>query len=457
VSYVPGHKHDLFFSYARAESAWVGAFRIALGQELLVKLGIQPVFWQDVRNIGFGQDWSDEIHNAVREAAAFLAIWSPAYYQSEWCANEYLAFAPGANLDALKAGSFYRLLKIIKTPHPDRLHDFFFSRLQAIEFFNKANEEYLPGSPEFAFETRRAANAIAELLRTMRNGKQAVYLGSAPIDLREERSQLRTQLVDYGYDVRPEGNLSSAYGDIAEKEIERSVIAIFLVGGIADEFVDQQIQTAKDLRRPTIVWIHPRKSKSATGSQADLISRLRELLEAPAGSQLLSGNSIQDVFRDVVELLAPNRADALASQRRSGHTVYLIHDSTQSREVDRAERVRALIREQQMTVVPETSAAPSLANDEQFMRQSDGVLLVRGEVPGPDRWLGQNLGPVCFAETVYDLKAPLKAKALLLAKPELAAGAPGVDVLRYAEPVTAGVLKPFFDKMLEVSGTHAGD
>jgi hypothetical protein len=455
VVYVPGHKHDLFVSYARAELAWVEAFRVALSQGVLEKIGAAPAIWQDIQNIRFGQDWPEEIQKAIHETAVFLAIWSPAYYQSEWCAREHDTFAPKGSLDGLKAGSFHRFLKIVKTPHPDKLHRSFFEKLQPIEFFNKAEEEYLPGSAEFAFQVRRAASAIAELLRTMRNGKQPIYLASVASDLWEEREQLRTQLLNYGYDVRPEGNLTPAYGDVAERELERSILAIVLLGGVADEFVEHQIRTAKDLGRRAIVWVHPRKAKDASGRQAELISRIRDLSDAPPGSQVLGGSSIHDVFRDLVELLAPRRTGTSTSSDKTSRIVYLMHDTTQPLEAERADRVRALIREQQITVVPDTNASLSLDSDERFMQECDGLLLFRGDVSGPDQWLYQNLRQVRFADKVYERKEPLKAKALLLANPALAESVPGVDVLPYAEPFTATVLQPFFAKMREMRRAHA--
>ncbi len=290
----------------------------------------------------------------------------------------------------------------------------------------------------------------------MRNGKQAVYLATAAGDLREEREQLRTQLLDYGYDVRPEGNLTPAYGDVAEKELERSILEIALLGGVSDAFVERQIQAARDLGRRLIIWVHPRKSKDAAGKQGDLIARIRDLGDAPRGSQVLGGSSIQEVFSNLVELLGPRRAGALASSDRTGRTVYLMHDAHQPLEAERAGQLRALMQAQQMTVLPDLRSSLSLDSDDHFMHECDGLLLFRGDISEPDAWLRQNLRQVRFAETVYELGQPLKAKALLLANPAMVGAVPGVDVLPYTEPVEAGVLQPFFDKMRQTGRPHAG-
>jgi hypothetical protein len=451
MGYVPGCKHDLFLSYARAESAWVDAFRVALSQGVLEKLGVPPDLWQDVQSIRFGEDWPDEIVKGIRETATFLAVCSPAYFQSPWCTREYDTFAPNGSLSGLNAGSFYRLLKVIKTPDPDGLHEQFFKRLQAIEFFNKAKEEYLPGSAEFTFHVRLVASGIAELLRTMRNNKQALYLGTAPSDMQEEWSQFRTQFLDYGYDIRPRVMLTPAFEGLVEAELDRSLLAIFLLGGVDNEFVEGQIRTAKEMKRRLIVWVHPRKAKER---QAELLTRV--LTDAPAGSQVFGGNSIREFIQDLVDLLKPKPAVAPATSDHSGDSVYLMHDGNQAVEAGRADRLRALIREQDLTVLPDNGISLTQEMHDRFMRQCDGLLLYRGQVSGPDKWLFQNLSQVQFAEKMYDLGKPLKAKTLLLANPAQVAGLPGLDVVPYSEPFTATVLQPFFAKMRQGRQSSAG-
>jgi hypothetical protein len=452
MPYVPGYKHDLFLSYARAESEWVDAFRVALSRSLQDKVGHAVALWQDVRNIRFGQDWPDEIQKGIRDSAAFLAICSPSYFDSEWCAREYDTFAPNGRLEGLKVGSFYRFLKAIKTPDADKLHQRFYEESQSIEFFNKSDEEYGLGSREFFFEVCRAATAIFELLRTMRNGKQALYVATAASDMQEEWKQLRDQLLDYGYDVRPRVRITPAFKGLVEEELERSLLAIFLLGGVEDDFVGRQMRAAKDLGRRLIVWAHPRKSKE---KQTDLLARILE--GAPHGSQVLGGSSIRDFIHDLVELLASRPESVPAASDKTRRNVYLMHDTNQRMEVERAAGLRRLIREQQMTVQPDANLTLTPDNHECFMRECDGLLLYRGEVSGPDKWLFQNLSQVQFAEKMYDLKEPLKAKTLLLANPAQVAGVPGLDVLPYCEPLTHELLRPFFDKMRQGMHARAGN
>ena len=73
MAFVPGHKHDLFLSYAHAEAAWTDAFRKALCDEFQVRAGEVVTVWQDSRDLRVGQKWATEIEEGIRNAAAFLA------------------------------------------------------------------------------------------------------------------------------------------------------------------------------------------------------------------------------------------------------------------------------------------------------------------------------------------------------------------------------------------------
>src|SRR5580658_4957005 len=130
MAFVSGHKHDLFLSYAHAETAWVDAFRKALCDEFQVRAGQEVTVWQDSRNLRVGQKWASEIEEGIRNAAAFLAIVSPIYLNSPWCRQER-AIVLEKKLEALKVESFYRLLKVIKTPGPEEP----LAELQRIPFF----------------------------------------------------------------------------------------------------------------------------------------------------------------------------------------------------------------------------------------------------------------------------------------------------------------------------------
>src|SRR5438105_4143987 len=61
MAFVPGHKHDLFLSYAHKETAWVEAFSKALCDEFHELTGKQITVWNDSQNLRLGQKWTSEI------------------------------------------------------------------------------------------------------------------------------------------------------------------------------------------------------------------------------------------------------------------------------------------------------------------------------------------------------------------------------------------------------------
>jgi hypothetical protein len=107
---------------SRAEAAWADAFRKALCDEFHVRTGEDVTVWQDSQSLRVGQKWASEIEEGIRNAAAFLAVVSPSYLNSPWCRQER-AIVLEKKLEALKVESFYRLLKVIKTPGPGNAHE----------------------------------------------------------------------------------------------------------------------------------------------------------------------------------------------------------------------------------------------------------------------------------------------------------------------------------------------
>ena len=118
--YVSGFVHDLFLSYSHNDSAeWIHALEESLRQQLWERLGAEVHIWQDENKIRFGQNWCDEIRNGIRSSAGFLAVLSPVYRNSDWCAEESKVFLEHCEAhNELKAGSFYRFLKLVKLPWP---------------------------------------------------------------------------------------------------------------------------------------------------------------------------------------------------------------------------------------------------------------------------------------------------------------------------------------------------
>src|SRR5882724_13141575 len=133
--FVPGFENDLFISYSHAEDpAWIQAFEKSLGEELSRRLGLGVSVWQDAKRLRVGQNWHLEIEYGVQRSAAFLAVLSPCYENSDWCTRERGFFrqlfpTPGT------FESSNRFFKILKTPWQNDEHQYFLSAIQNQNFF----------------------------------------------------------------------------------------------------------------------------------------------------------------------------------------------------------------------------------------------------------------------------------------------------------------------------------
>jgi TIR domain len=453
MAFVPGYKHDLFLSYAHPEAAWVEAFRRALSQEFEERVGKPVTIWQDSQNLRLGQNWTAEIEDGISHAAAFLAIISPLYHNSAWCRDERGSFLKHhGGLENVKVDSIYRLLKIIKAPGPGQAHLTLLKDLQHVKFFNQGDGYELPAdSKEFTATIRETTRTIRELLTLMKNRQKALYLAPVPPEMDGDRTNLQNQLTDWGYNVKPEILLSPEFGiELVQEDMEKCMMAIFLLGGGYDPFVEDQIKVAQELKKRTVFWIHPARSKAADEKQSGMIARLRDQL--PAAAEVLGGASIRSMVEQLQEVLERREEAPAGAPLEAGVAkVYLIYDGTLTAEAQTANRLGDMLRERRVEVLRNERDA----NHEQLMRDANGVLLLRTATLEPDYWLGSYVKDLRFAKQMFE-KEPA-ARALLVSKPDrITEDLTGIDVLGYDESFSAGRLTPFIDKVRQRGAAHVG-
>jgi hypothetical protein len=75
----------------------------------------------------------------------------------------------------------------VKTPKEGNQHRLFIKEALGFEFFRTAGDddfdEFKPGDREFDDEVDRMARRLRDLLREMRNQRQAIYLAEPPAEL----------------------------------------------------------------------------------------------------------------------------------------------------------------------------------------------------------------------------------------------------------------------------------
>ena len=306
MSYVPGLSNDLFLSYSHDDDpAWMQAFEQALARAVRGRLGHDIRVWQDIRRLRVGNDWQTEIAEGIKTAAAFVAVLSPSYQNSEWCSKELLTFlGPGGTPDAVKVGDLCRLLKIVKIPWENDDHEAFFPRLQHVSFFRKIEGpqeyvEYPVSSDAFLSSLQETAAAIAALLRTMRRRLQMVFVASPADDVLDAWNRVRNQLNDDRYDVRPDGLLNVGYEDkVILRDIENAVLTVHLLGPAYDAFAERQLRLAADAERRQLIWF------SKGTERADQVDPKQwKLLESIRRKEGL-GNSLESFPGTVQEMIA---------------------------------------------------------------------------------------------------------------------------------------------------------
>jgi len=461
---VTQQRFDLFLSYDRTDSEWVHLFVRELLKESQSRAPGKPfTTWQDTKQIQGGQKWYDEIKRAVRRSAIFLAIVSPPYHGSPWCKEERrLLLEPhDGDLNGLKVEteppnsfSFYRFLKIVKAPGPDNTHESFLSELENIEFFDHADKYELPlDSPGFIASIRRAESTIREYLNLLGNQRQALYIATVLPELLAEREELRNQLADSGYNIRPKIDLSAQHSQkLRDNEMENSTTAIFLVGGMYDSFLKMQMDTAQKFRKPMIFWIHPERSKEAGPAQHNLIDQIRDHKDLPRDTQVLGGVSIREMVQEhLVSVLSSSKEERPAPQMAGPQKLYLLYDTTLTEESQEANRLNEMLGTKLTEVFgernkPKIVRTPSDGDHPELMRISNGVILFRKASPHPDEWLNSYVKDVTFSQAMFDKNPDFRAKAALVSHPERLAWSK-FPVIGYDEGFSPQTLAPFLERL----------
>jgi hypothetical protein len=464
MAYVPKFDYDLFFSYAHDDSAqWIHALQGSLREALVDWLGSGFAIWEDKNRIRFGQNWSQEIQDGVKGSAAFLAVVSPNYERSDWCARERKLFLEHSKAEGkLKAGRYYRFLKLVRLPWPDNGHEKFHPELQPLTFFDPSGEEaieFVPGTNEFQAKVREAGQAIKSLLLEMRRGQEAVFIARSAEDTFDASRRLQRELQAQGYNVRPEGPLDEGYSDeLIEKQMQPAVLNVHVLGAAYDPFAERLIDLAVKLEKRLVFWLTPEAGLSQDDQQQKLIEQIRLEQKQRAQWDLLPDRSLQAVIQHILEMLRPKPAAAPANTNGHSPRVYLLCDSTTAEDTERAREIQAQIRDREhmrvdLPAIPGSGVKPTDLHEE-MLRECDGLLLYRKAAP--ETWFYQTCNDVLFTEGKVKRERPVRSKAFLVNDPKLLQGIERVPVIPQAERFQISDLEPFLAP-LRKRDAHAAD
>ncbi len=456
AAFVPGFDNDLFLSYAHEDdSRWVQAFADELRDEVSRRLGLGIGVWQDTAKLRAGENWQAAIQAGIERTAAFVAVVSPRYQNSQWCARERNEFRRQFTAQPFETSG--RFFKAVKTPWPENRHRLFLEAIQDVEFFKEDDEEgtreFTPGSRDFKRAVRKLADGIEPLLRRLRRGNQRVHLAWPVEECLTAWEQLSDELRSKGFDVQPTGPRDGSFADkLLREDMDRAVLSVHLLGSAYDPFTERVALLAADLEHRLMFWVAGGAEHTTDAKQKALLDAVRAgvrpddpLREWPAGWSRIADKGVRSFIDDVVTKLRPAPAAPVVAVAAGGSRIYIVHDATTPDDTRVALELRDQIgRNEKMDVFVSRGDLSSPTElklwHENLLKSVDGVLLYRNAAP--EGWWNQLAPEVILAERRFE-REPIKSRAFLLPTAPTWEVGPDVRVIPYSAPFPIANLEPF--------------
>ena len=90
-----GYEFDVFFSYKRhsLSADWTRRVSALLCYYLSHELNVPEArVFVDEESIELGDEWPETLQRALRRSKCLVCVWSPLYFQSDWCYSEWRSF-----------------------------------------------------------------------------------------------------------------------------------------------------------------------------------------------------------------------------------------------------------------------------------------------------------------------------------------------------------------------------
>ena len=390
ASVLQGPMPDVFISYAHEDNesppyptkGWVERFYDALKARLstLRREENTSVWLDQAGRVSGATVLTPAIKGQLAECGAFVAILSPAYRGSQWCADELRFFREAAGKSggmsvATKDSQISRVFKILKVPInvPVRPEDFRTGIPEVDEspgyvFFDESALELDPplGENNFGIDFLRAVSKVASdinvVLQRLASGsgrsvpeaqrvagaqgdESVVYLADTSSDMADYRDRLRQELEQFGATVLPATQQfpGPSYADQVKSQLERARLSIHLIGknygmipeGANDSIVELQYAAAAQQSTAHPEFVHMAWMIPGTEGADDRQRRFIATLQNDAGFKVTTFEEFKTLVHDA---LAP-KPEPEAAQKGDGATkgIYLlfdIKDKETARDVD---------------------------------------------------------------------------------------------------------------------------
>lgn len=459
TAFVPGFQHDLFISYAHEDDKrWIQAFEDELHDEVSRRLGMGISVWQDTSRLRAGENWQAAIQEGIETTAAFVAVVSPRYQNSQWCARERNEFRKRFKSEEFMTSG--RFFKAVKTPWSGSAHRFFLQEIQDIDFYKDDRDdtvEFTPGSRDFKRAVRKLADGVEPLLRRLRRANQRVHVAWPVEECLVAWQQLSDELRSKGFDVQPMGPRDASFADkLLMEDMDRAVLSVHLLGCVHDPFSERIALLAADLEHQMMFWTSSGAHTTTDERQKALLAAIRSGVrpdnaqrEWPQGWSLISDAGIRKFIDAVLTKLRPQPPHVPAAAPADVPTIYIVHDATTAEDTRVALDLRDQIgRHEKMEVFVSRADLSSPTElklwHENLLRSCDGVLLYRNAAP--EGWWNQLAPEIILAERRFE-RQPMKSRAFLLPRPPSWEVGPDVKVIPYQSPFEIAALEPFLDPL----------
>lgn len=445
---------EVFISYTHKDNeklsderqGWVDYFHDALTRRVKQVAGRAVEIWRDPKLAG-NDLLTPTIEAGLRDAKLFIAVLSPGYLKSDWCAKELRLFRDSAVAKGgLHVDNSSRIFYVTKTPiaiehrpgtvelDPSELIGYTFYRLNERGHPHEFDPRHQDDRQDFLGVVNDLACELCKMLDKV-DGAQpgrphehasvaapsgvTVYLAETSFDLAPERERLRRELEQFGHAVLPERplQLSADYPEQVKENLAKARLSVHLIGksyGVIPEGNDRsaieiqyELAGAEAAARSEFIrlpWM------PADLDVAD--PRLQRVHDDP---RLLIA-SLETLKTVIADLLAPRRPAIEKPVTDHSRWLYILTDP---HDAATAKRCADWLFDQTGYNVLEPlegcDERELREDNEESLKSCDAVLVYYGEAN--EFWLRTKLRDLQKAFG-YGRQRPFLAKAVFLADPE---------------------------------------
>ena len=413
MAFVPSYENDIFISYAHRDNLpvyavrWVEQFHNNLENRLTQLLGKGPTIWRD-RRLDTADLVDGQLDSRINTSALLLAIVSPSYFESKWCAWEREKFIEGARRrGGLNVANKSRVVKVVKTfvefdRFPAEFKETLGRAFLREDTASGRRYEFEPDSTEYKRELEELAQSLATLLDLMRQHAvtapiatgETIYL--AETTTTDERTALH-RAFEHKYNILPYEPLSrdaqaAALEAHVRASMQKAKLSVHLLGsgyGFVPEDPDEQDRSIVRLQHdaaqahaasdPTfkqLIWIPKGLEDDAKthGKQKQFIRDLLADSEAQRRADILRVD-LEALKSRIDELMKPPPPPVVALKGNGSlASVYLICDSSDR---DDAQPIEDFLNDNQCEVLPPLpeSEAQFVQYHQENLRECDAFLV----------------------------------------------------------------------------------